>query len=207
MADAYFDTQPDWQPELRALRQLLLAMGLTETIKWRQPCYTDRGKNIVILSARQIGCELSFLKGALLDDPHDLLILPGPDSRIARLMRFTAVEQIETRAATIRQYVQQAIELTRAGARVPPPAPAAELPVELVTAFEADPEFHDAFKALTPGRQRGYLLLFKSAKQASTRARRVQEMRPRILLGKGRHDCICGRSKRMPRCDGSHQRA
>lgn len=204
--DTYFETAESWQPELLELRRILLDLDLEERLRWRQPCYAADGDNIAILGRRKANCVLSFFRGALLSDPDGVLSAPGPNSRAGRVLNFTSVEEVHAAEARIRAFVAESIKHRKAGTTIEPVKPVAEdWPAELVEVFAEDPEMEAAFTALTPGRQRGYLLLFNGAKQSKTRTRRVREARARIMLGKGRHDCICGRSKKMPRCDGSHQ--
>ena len=204
--DAYFETAESWQAELRALRRILLDLDLDEALKWRQPCYAAEGDNIAIIGGRKASCVVTFFRGALLTDPDGVLVAPGPNSRSGRLLSFTSVAEVHAAEPRIRAFVAESIAHRQAGTTIEPVKLVAEdWPVELVQAFSDDPEMEAAFQALTPGRQRGFLLLFNGAKQSATRTRRILEARARIMLGMGRHDCICGRSKKMPRCDGSHQ--
>ena len=203
--DAWFTVDRPLREVLRALRGVLLDLELTETLKWRQPCYMVGGRNVAILGARKDGCVLSLLSGALLDDPEGQLLSAGPNTRAARLLRFTSAEEVGQRDVSLRAFLAQAIALARAGRRVQLEPRTEPVPEELGRLLAEDPELRTAFDALTPGRRRGYLLHFNAAKQASTRAARVEQAKPRILAGKGIHDCICGRSAQMPRCDGSHR--
>lgn len=193
---------------LTELRRIALARGLTETYKWRAPCYTlgASGGNVVLLGEQKAHAVLSFPKGALLDDPAGILKKPGQATRAARKVPFTTADQVLALEATLTRYIDQAIELERAGAKVDFERDRElELPAEMHAAFKAKPALGAAFRALTPGRQRGYVLHVTGAKQSRTRASRLAKCERRILLGKGFHDCICGRSKRMPSCDGSHR--
>ena len=203
--EAWFATERPLRDALRALRGVLLDLGLGEALKWRQPCYLVDGRNIAILSARKDGCVLSLLHGALLDDPEDQLLPAGPNTRAARILRFASLEEVRDREAALRGLLTRAIAFARTGQRVELEAPTDPMPDELLRCFDEEPELGAAFDALTPGRRRGYLLHFNAAKQASTRAARIAQARPRILAGNGLLDCICGRSARMPRCDGSHR--
>ena len=139
-------------------------------------------------------------------DSEGVLEKPGENTRAARVIRFTSVEEIDELEPVLKAYIQEAIELEKAGLKVDFKE-GAELPVpeELEMQFDEDPDFKAAFEALTPGRQRAYLLHFGAAKQAKTRASRVEAFKPRIFDGKGLNDCTCGLSKRMPGCDGSHK--
>ncbi len=205
--EAWFATARPQQGALRALRRVLLDHDLGETLRWRQPCYQVDGRNLAILGTRKADCVLSLFQGVLLTDPEGLLLSAGPNTRAARLVRFTSAQDVHDREPALRRLIGEAIALERAGRRVDA-APASEPhPAELQACFDADPALQAAFEALTPGRQRGYLLHINAAKQASTRTARIMQAAPRIMAGLGRHDCHCGKSARMPRCDGSHSRA
>lgn len=194
-----------WRDEAAALRRIVLAAGLEETVKWGQPCYTDAGRNIAIVSWRKGSAILSFFKGALLDDPEGRLVQPGA-ARAGRYLPFTTVAAIEAAEPRIRALLAQAVAVERAGLRLPPrPDTIAFIP-ELQERLDADPAFREAFEALTPGRQRTYDHHFGRAKQSATRVARIEAATERILAGKGLRDCVCGRSQRLPRCDGSHAR-
>ncbi|MFI4876968.1 MAG: DUF1801 domain-containing protein [Blastopirellula sp. JB062] len=205
-AETYFQNVKQWRAELEELRRILLAAGLTEDFKWRSPCYTYQGKNVVILGELKNACTLGFFKGALLKDPRGILAKPGENTRSARLLRFTEVREILKLESTLKAYLREAIENEAAGRKVDLEQDRAlELPEELQAKFDESPELEQAFSALTPGRQRAYLLHFAAAKQAKTRIARIEKFRPRILDGKGPNDCVCGLSKKMPNCDGSHK--
>ena len=179
----------NWQAELQKLRAILLDLGLTEDLKWKIPCYTDQNRNIVLLSAFKDYCALSFFKGALLKDDKGILEAPGENTQAARLIRFTGVAQIAELETAIRAYVGEAIELEKAGLQVDFKAKnELQFPPEKKKKFARDPDFYDAFQALTPGRQRGYLLYFTGAKQSQTRNARIEKYRAKILEGKGFHD-------------------
>lgn len=204
--DIYIEKLNNWQAELNALRHLVLDCQLTETFKWKQPCYTYQNSNVVTLISFKDFCTLSFFKGALLKDSHNILEKPGPNSQSARYVKFTNTQQIEEKSAILKQYVYEAIEVEKAGLKVEFKKPSdMEFPTELIDAFKTSPELKTAFYNLTPGRQKGYLLHISGAKQSNTKVTRIKNATPRILIGKGIHDCICGKSKRMPRCDGSHK--
>lgn len=204
--DAFFAQATTWVPEMLTLRGLALDAGLQETLKWKQPCYTWQGSNVAMVSAFKDYCSLSFFKGALLEDAAGILIPAGPNSRHARQARFNDLASIENHAEPLSALLQQAIALEASGARVKPVALTAEdWPEELSVILAGDAALDHAFRSLTPGRQRGYVLYIGGAKQSATRSKRVEQHRNRILKGKGIHDCVCGLSKRMPRCDGSHK--
>ncbi|MEM6931721.1 MAG: YdeI/OmpD-associated family protein [Myxococcota bacterium] len=174
-----------WTDPLVALREQVLASGLTETMKWGAPCYTLGGKNVAMLSALKDFAALSFFEGALLDDVHDLLEAPGPHTRHARLVKFTSVEQVQERADAIADYLAQAIANERSGKRVPRVEAPEPLPEELQALLDAEPRIAAAFEALTPGRRRSYVLHVGGAKQSKTRAKRAVRCAPKILTGKG----------------------
>jgi uncharacterized protein YdeI (YjbR/CyaY-like superfamily) len=189
---AYFATPAckvrQWQAELQALRQLVLSAGLTEEMKWGVPCYTFGGKNVLLLSALKECCVLSFFKGEGIADACGLLEKPGPNSQAARVLRVTSVEQITANSPAILDCIAQALELEKAGTRValtPNPEP---FPEEWVQAMDANPVLKQAFLALTPGRQRGYVLYFSQPKQPKTRLARIEKCQSRILRGEGLHD-------------------
>lgn len=187
--DRYFQHTKTWRAEKQRLRAILLDFPLTEELKWRQPCYLFEGANVVILGGFKHTVDLGFFKGALLDNPHGLLIPPGPHTQASRQLRFTSVREIEEREPVIRATIQNAIEVERAGLMVDfREKTELVLADELLAKMEADPEFRAAFEALTPGRQRGYNLFFGAAKQSKTRAARIEKHAARILEGKGMHD-------------------
>lgn len=185
--DAYIRRSERWQAEMSALRPILLDCGLTEAIKWGKPCYSSDGRNIVILQEMKEFLALMFFKGALLDDADDVLEDQGPNSRSAKRIRFTSVDDVTRLADTIRAYVEDAIEVEESGLEVGPP-PELVLAEELQRRLDQDPQLAAAFSALTPGRQREYNLHVSDAKQASTRESRVDKHVPRILAGKGLRD-------------------
>ena len=187
--DRYFQRTRTWRAEKQRLRAILLDFPLAEELKWREPCYTYQGANVVILAGFRHTCDLGFFKGSLLDNPHGLLIPPGPHSQASRQLRFTSVEDIEDKEPIIRATIENAIGVERAGLRVDfRQKRELELVAELLAKMESDAEFKAAFEALTPGRQRGYNLFFGAAKQSKTRAARIEKHAARILEGKGMHD-------------------
>lgn len=204
-ADPWYAQREAWTEEVAALRAVVLGLGLTETVKWRQPCYTDRDTNVLIISVRKDSAVVSFLRGALLKDPEGRLIQPGENSRSARYLRFTSVSQVRKERAYLEALVSGAVELARSGLRVPALPPEVVYVEDLQRRLDSDPGFREAFEALTPGRRRGYNLHFAQPKNSSTREARIDRCGERILLGKGLNDCVCGRSKRPPGCDGSHK--
>ncbi len=185
--DAYLRESEQWPEEITALRPILLNTGLTEAIKWGKPCYSNEGKNIAIVQEMKEFLALMFFKGALLEDPADVLFDQGPNSRSARRMQFTSVEEITELQHSIRAYLPGAIEIEEAGLSVEA-APALELVEELREALDRDPELRAAFEALTPGRQREYNLHIAGAKQSKTRSTRVEKHADKIRAGKGLRD-------------------
>jgi uncharacterized protein YdeI (YjbR/CyaY-like superfamily) len=185
--DAYIERSERWPDEMTTLRPILLDCGLSEDIKWGKPCYGHDGRNIAIVQEMKDFLALMFFKGALLDDPDGVLEDQGPNSRSARRMRFTSVDDVNRLADTITAYVADAIDVEEAGLEVGP-APEPALVDELQHRLDRDPALEAAFKALTPGRQREYNLYFSDAKQAATREARVERYAEKILDGKGLRD-------------------
>jgi uncharacterized protein YdeI (YjbR/CyaY-like superfamily) len=160
----------------------------------------------VIISSFKKYAFISFFKGALLKDVHSVLVSPGENSKSARLIPFTEISEIESIKNVVREYVFEAIEVESLGLNVKRTNVAEmKIPEELKEKFGKDPKFERAFKSLTPGRQKGYLLYFAKAKRSVTRVSRIEKYQDRIMKGKGMQDCVCGASKRMPNCDGSHK--
>lgn len=204
--DTYFSQLTKWKPELEAMRQILLDCGLVEEFKWRTPCYTYNNNNMIIIGGFKESCVMSFLKGVFMRDDHKLLASPGENSQTARLVRFTSVSQVIELEPILKTYIYEAIEIEKSGIKLDPEKkPELVLVDELLAMMSTNSEFKIAFENLTPGRQRAYNMHFTSAKQSETRTSRIQSYMPRIMKGKGMNDCICGLSKRMPNCDGSHK--
>jgi uncharacterized protein YdeI (YjbR/CyaY-like superfamily) len=186
--DWYFK-ESKWQRELEKLRAILLGCGLTEELKWGKPCYTFQGGNIAILQGFKATCALLFPKGALLKDPMGLLEKPGENSQSAMRIPFVDLDGIISQQASLTAYIKEAIAVEIAGLEVTYKKPSEfTIPDELLRAFERTPALKPAFDALTPGRQRAYLLHFSGAKQSQTRASRIEKSIPRILEGKGIDD-------------------
>lgn len=187
--DPFFARPRPWHDEAATLRAIVIGSGLEEERKWGQPCYTFEGANVVIIGEFKDFCALNFFKGALLGDPEGVLEAPGANSRAARQFRFTGVDQIVGAEPVIRAYLAEAIKLEQSGARVDfDTGREMPIPEELEAKFAASSDFHAAFTALTPGRQREYLLHFGWAKQSSTRTSRIERQVERILSGKGMRD-------------------
>jgi len=185
-----FMNATSWRDEAITLRDILLDGGLEEQMKWGKPCYSAAGGgNIVIIQRMKSFLALMFFKGALLKDPKGLLREQGPNSRSAKRLEFTSVEEISRQASAIKALLKEAIAVENAGLSVKKLDPSAiDLPDELERAMAEDAALSNAFKALTPGRQRGYALYIADAKQSATRAGRVEKCRQKILDGKGFHD-------------------
>ena len=184
--DAYLADAGSWRHEMAALREVVLAAGLEESVKWGKPCYGAAGGNVAIIQPFKGFLALMFFKGALLADPEGVLRDQGENSQAAKRMEFAGVGEVRAQAAVIRAYLAEAVALERAGAKVDFAAKRAlELTDELVDRLDADPELAAAWAGLTPGRQRSWVLHLAGAKQAATRASRVDKARPEILAGKG----------------------
>jgi uncharacterized protein YdeI (YjbR/CyaY-like superfamily) len=187
--DSLFAKAKTWREVKQALRAILLEFPFEEELKWRQPCYRYEGSNVVLISGFKDYCALAFLRGALLKDPKGRLQAPGDHSQAMRQLRFTSAEEVQKNAKTIRSYVKNAIDVQKKGLKVDFKArKALELPDELVAKFDDDPDLRAAFEALTPGRQRGWLLHFTGAKQSKTRTARIEKAADRIFAGQGIHD-------------------
>lgn len=178
-----------WTKELVALRQIILACGYTEELKWSMPCYTIDGKNVLILAAFKDFCSLNFFKGSLIKDHNNVLVRAGENTEAARLFKFTNIKEVIEQEDIIKAYLFEAIEIEKSGLKVPKKdATSLELPEELIDIFQHNPDVKAAFDALTPGRQRGYQIHFSGAKQSTTRLARIEKYIPHILAGKGFHD-------------------
>jgi len=185
--DDYIRRSERWPEEMTDLRPILLGCGLTEEIKWGKPCYSHAGKNIVILQEMNDFLSLMFFKGALLNDPAGVLEEQGPNSRSARRIRFTSVEEVARLVDTVEAYIEEALHVEETGLEVGP-APEIVFVEELQNRLDQDPALKAAFDALTPGRQREYNLYISDAKQAKTRRARVEKYAQKILDGKGFRD-------------------
>lgn len=203
--DDFISNAKKWQPEMEQLRLLLLDCGLTEEFKWRTPCYSFRGNNVVLIGSFKEYCALSFFKGTLLQDSNGILSKPGENSQAMRFFKFTNLPEITDQKSIIKAYIYEAVEIEKAGLKVIFKSNTElELVAELQNTLAQNPDLKTAFQALTPGRQRAYNLYFSAPKQAKTRETRIEKYTQRILNGKGINDCVCGLSKKLPNCDGSH---
>ena len=187
--DAYLRKAKTWQPELKKLRSIALGCGLTEELKWGKPTYAFEKSNVVIIIPLKETCALAFAKGALLRDAKGLLIRPGQHTQAGRWLKFANVREITKLERLVRAYILEAVEIARAGLDVEYKQTwDYEVAEEFAAKLDASPRLKEAFEALTPGRQRGYLLYFSAAKQSKTRAARVAKCTPQILRGKGLND-------------------
>jgi uncharacterized protein YdeI (YjbR/CyaY-like superfamily) len=177
-----------WQEELEKLRRIVLDCGLTEKLKWGKPCYTFQNSNIVILQGFKGSCALLFAKGALLSDPNSILEKPGESTQAARRIPFINVREIVEIEPVLKAYINEAIEAEKAGLEVEFKKNPEPIPEELQNKLDENPALKTAFRALTPGRQRGYILYFSAAKQSKTRESRVEKCMQQILNGKGLND-------------------
>ena len=186
--DAYISSSK-WPAELKRLRKILLACKLTEELKWGKPCYSYNESNLVILLGFKDYCALLFCKGALLKDKEGILVKAGENTQAARQARFTSLAQIVEKESLLKAYFLEAIEAEKAGLKVKYKAIAEHVrPEELQRKLDKLPALRTAFEALTPGRQRAYLIYISGAKQSQTREARVEKCAPRILKGKGLMD-------------------
>ncbi|RJE74757.1 DUF1801 domain-containing protein [Reichenbachiella sp. MSK19-1] len=210
--DAFFGKAKQWHKELEQLRRIVLDCGLIEELKWRVPCYTipvgGKGSNVVLIHGFKEYCALNFFKGALLQDAEGILVQQTENVQSGRQIRFSTLDEIVEQEATLKAYIYEAVEVERAGLKVAPrKKEPLDLPEEFENKLKNNAALKEAFEALTPGRQRAYNLYFSAAKQSKTRETRVDKYTQRILNGFGLNDCVCGLSKRMPNCDGSHKQA
>ena len=187
--DFFFDKPGQWQKEFKRLRTIILETGLEEELKWGCPCYTHHGRNIVLIHGFKEYCALLFFKGALLNDIDEILIQQTENVQAARQIRFTDFKQIDELERTIKTYIFEAVEVEKAGLKIEmKPTKAFEMPEEFSLKLNENAALKEAFEALTPGRQRAYLLHFSSAKQSKTREARIEKYIPQILERKGLND-------------------
>jgi uncharacterized protein YdeI (YjbR/CyaY-like superfamily) len=187
--DFYFNKSINWQQELETLRKIILEVELTEELKWGVPCYTFQKNNILLIHEFKEYCAMLFMKGALLSDSEGILVQQTENVQAARQIRFTNVQQIIELAPTIKTYIYEAIEIEKAGLKVELKKPSEfKISEEFQHKLDENSALKSAFEALTPGRQRGYLLHFSSPKQAKTREARVEKCMPLIFEGKGLMD-------------------
>ncbi|WP_394341366.1 YdeI/OmpD-associated family protein [Pedobacter chinensis] len=189
MVDWFFNKSGKWQEAYQELREIVLDCGLTEELKWGCPCYTNQKSNIVLIHGFKNYCALLFMQGALLKDPKKILVQQTKNVQSARQIRFFDIEEILKNKSTIKAYIKEAVKNDKAGLKVEMKTTTEyEMPEEFQSALEEMPDLKSAFYKLTPGRQRGYLLYFSSAKQSKTRMDRVEKYIPKILENKGLDD-------------------
>jgi uncharacterized protein YdeI (YjbR/CyaY-like superfamily) len=187
--DAYLASSEKWQKELTKLRTIILDCQLTEDLKWGAPCYAFQKRNIVLMHVFKEYCALLFFKGVLLKDPEGILVQQTENTQTSRQIRFTSVKEVVKLAPVLKAYIHEAIELEKAGAKVTLKKTSEfETPEEFQKKLDSYPALKKAFHALTPGRQRGYLLHFSAPKQSKTRESRIEKCVQQILNGKGLDD-------------------
>jgi len=185
----FFAKPTKWQEEFAELRMLVLDCGLEEELKWGCPCYTFQKNNIVLIHGFKNYCALLFMQGALLKDPKKILVQQTENVQSARQIRFTHVQEIKKNRTTLKTYIKEAISVYKAGLKVEfKKTTEYKTPPEFQAVLDDMPELKTAFKALTPGRQRGYLLYFSAPKQSKTRESRIEKYLRQILDGKGLED-------------------
>jgi uncharacterized protein YdeI (YjbR/CyaY-like superfamily) len=187
--DFYFDKAKSWQKEIERLRRIILDCQLNEELKWGVPCYRFQDSNIVLIHVFKEYCAILFFKGALLNDTAGILVQQTENTQAARQVRFTNLREINEMEPVLKAYIYEAIEVEKAGLKVEfKKATEFKIAEELQKKFDEMPALKTAFHALTPGRQRAYLLYFAEPKQSKTRASRVETYLPQILNGKGLND-------------------
>jgi len=185
----WFFNKGKWQEEFGKLRKIVLDCGLAEELKWGCPCYTFEKSNIVLIHGFKEYCALLFFKGALLKDADGILIQQTENVQAARQIRFTSVREIVKLKPILKAYIKEAIEVEKAGLKVKYKKTSQfKAPEEFQNKLDQNPALKRAFAALTPGRQRAYLMYFSQPKQAKTRAARVEKSLPQILKGRGLDD-------------------
>jgi uncharacterized protein YdeI (YjbR/CyaY-like superfamily) len=187
--DKYLSRAKRWKEELVTLRALVLDCGLAEELKWGTPCYTFEGNNIVLIHVFKEYCALLFFKGVLLKDPKRLLVQQTKNVQAARQIRFTNVQEIIKHKTVVKAYINEAIKVEKAGLKVDfKKTQEFAIPEEFQKTLAEVPTLKTAFEALTPGRQRAYLLYFSAAKQSQTRQARIEKSLQKIFAGKGLND-------------------
>ncbi len=187
--DEYINKAEKWQKEFEKLRTIVLDCGLTEEFKWRNPCYTFQKTNIVLIHGFKEYCALLFFKGALLNDTNNILIRQSENMQAQRQIRFTNSKEITELESVLKTYIYEAVEVEKAGLKVEFKKTAEyTIPKEFQQKLKENPALKTAFEALTPGRQRAYLLHFSAPKQSKTRLSRIEKYAQQILNGKGLND-------------------
>lgn len=194
--DFFFDKAKTWQKEFEKLRTIVLECGLDEELKWGQACYTFQEKNIVLIHGFKEYCALLFFKGALLADSYGMLVQQTKNVQVTRQIRFTDVKEIVKKKTILKAYIYEAIEVEKAGLKVKLKKTAEfDMPEEFQMKLNKNAELKTAFNALTPGRQRAYLLYFSAPKQPKTRESRIDKYTKAILNGKGLNEEIFNKHK------------
>lgn len=187
--DFFFEKAGKWKDECKKLREIALSTNLSEELKWGCPCYASEKSNIVLIHWFKEYCSLLFFKGAVMNDPDNVLIQQTENVQSSRQMRFTGIEQINDMEPVISAYIKEAIRVEKSGLKVEMKKTSEfPMPEEFEAVLKEDKELKKAFEALTPGRQRGYLLHFSQPKQVKTRESRIEKAIPQILDGKGLND-------------------
>lgn len=187
--EKFLSRADNWQKEINQLRQICLDCELKEELKWKKPCYTFQGNNIAIIQPFNQSCALMFFKGILLKDSDGLMEKPGKNSRIDRRFSFTSLKEIVEMESIIKSYIHEAIEVEKKDLKIPErETEELDFPEEFQKKMDENSALKNAFKALTPGRQRAYNLYFSGAKQSKTRKRRIEKYIPKIMDGKGLND-------------------
>src|ERR1700747_2364388 len=187
--DGYLSNAKKWREELQKLRMIFLDCQLTEELKWGKPCYTFQKRNVVIILPLKEYCALLFFKGALLNDANGILIKPGENTEAGRQIRFTNVREIVEMETILKAYIYEAVEVEKAGLKVNfKKITELIIPEDVQNKLDEIPALKTAFDALTPGRQRAYILYFSAPKQSKTRVSRVEKCMQQILNGKGLND-------------------
>lgn len=187
--DWYFHKAEKWQEEFKKMRTIILDCPLTEELKWGVPCYTFQKSNVVLIHGFKEYCAILFIKGALLKDDRGILIQQTENVQAGRQIRFTSLQEIVEMESILKAYIDEAIEVEKAGLKVEfKKAAEFVVPEEFISKLEQVPGLQDAFDALTPGRQRAYLLHFSAPKQSKTRESRIEKCIPQIINGKGLDD-------------------
>ncbi|CAM8628082.1 Domain of unknown function DUF1801 [Paracoccaceae bacterium] len=177
-----------WSEGLAKLRAICLSADLKEELRWGQPCYRHAGRNIAILGAYKDKFVLGFFNAALMKDPEGVLERPGPNTQHADTIYFKQTVQVAALEKTIRAYLDEAKCYAKEGKTPPKNSSTPELPEELANALDSDPELAEAFHALTPGRQRSYVINLSGAKKPETRMARIEQFRDKIIDGKGANE-------------------
>jgi len=187
--DFFFKKAKNWQEEYKKLRTIVLGCGLTEELRWGKPCYTFQNANVVLIHGFKEYCALLFFKGALLKDDKGILIQQTKNVQAARQIRFTSLREVAKLRPVLKAYIKEAVAAESAGLKVNFKKTAEfPIPAEFQNKLNENPALKTSFKALTPGRQRAYILYFSSPKQTKTRESRVEKCVPQILVGKGLND-------------------